>query len=109
MTWERRPAGYGTATTKLSSDDTTTIPTPTGAALLARRHQFAIYVLSERADGRIVGQVYTSLPAAERKAARTRERGLHAVLSLVELRPVGLELDTTNVPSTVAALFGGDD
>ncbi|EWT06322.1 hypothetical protein N864_22615 [Intrasporangium chromatireducens Q5-1] len=64
----------------------------------ARRHDYALRVVSERADGVLVVQFYTNLPAAERKVTRTRERGLRADLSLVRL---------TAVPFAVLDTLGG--
>lgn len=62
----------------------------TDLAARARRHDFAVRVLAERRDGVVVAQVYADLPAAERKVARTRERGLSAQMHLVRLVPVGV-------------------
>lgn len=72
---------------------------------MGRARRYAAYVLAERIDGRIVGQVYTSLPPAERKVARAKARGLRATITLVELVPVGIDLDTSTVPSSVAGLL----
>lgn len=60
--------------------------------LLARaaRHDYALRVTWERADGRVCTQVYATLPAAERKVRATRERGLRAHLQLVQVVPVHL-------------------
>lgn len=60
---------------------------------MGRARRYAAYVLAERIDGRIVGQVYTSLPPAERKVARAKARGLRATITLVELVPVGIGLE----------------
>ena len=65
----------------------------------AKRHDYALLVLAERADGVICSQIYTNLPAAERKVSRTRGRGLQASVTLVRL---------VSVTSTEAELFGGD-
>lgn len=54
----------------------------------AQRVEFALLVLSERADGVICSQLYTNLKAAERKVARTRERNLSARMTLVRLEHV---------------------
>lgn len=54
----------------------------------AARHDHAVRVLFERADGVVASQLFTSLPAAEKKLRRTRERGLFADLHLVRLLPV---------------------
>lgn len=56
----------------------------------ARRKVYAVLVAAERADGRVVTQVYTSLHAAERRVVRSRERGLSAWVELVRLVPVPL-------------------
>lgn len=66
-------------------------------AARARRHDHGVLVLAERRDGVVVSQVFADLPAAERKVARTRARGLSASLTLVRLLPVLVlpdELDT---------------
>lgn len=65
----------------------------------AKRHDYALLVLAERADGVICSQIYTNLPAAERKVTRTRARGLQASLTLVRLVPCA---------STEAELLAGD-
>ena len=65
----------------------------------AKRHDYALLVLAERADGVICSQIYTNLPAAERKVHRTRSRGLSASVTLVRL---------VSVASTEAELFGGE-
>jgi hypothetical protein len=57
-------------------------------AARAARHDYALRVVSQRADGILVTQFYTNLPAAERKVTRTRDRGLSADLSLVRITPV---------------------
>ena len=54
----------------------------------ARRHDHALMVLAERADGIVVTQLYQHLTAAERRVRRTRERGLAASMHLVRLTPV---------------------
>lgn len=53
-----------------------------------RRHDHALMVLAERADGIVVTQLYQHLTAAERRVRRTRERGLAASMHLVRLTPV---------------------
>ena len=60
----------------------------TDLARRARRHDYAVRVVSQRRDGVLVTQFYSNLPAAEAKVLRTRERGLMASLSLVRLVPV---------------------
>ncbi len=102
LTRESRPAGNGAAFTKSSDGDTRSVARPTEAALLARRHEYGVYVLAERADGRVCGQVFTSLPAAERKVSRARERGLAATMTLVRLVP------TTVALPEVAHLLDGE-
>ena len=62
----------------------------TDFAARARRHDYAVRVVSERADGVLVTQLMTDLPAAERKRRRTHERGLRCELHLVRITPVGL-------------------
>lgn len=104
-TAERRPRTTEDAAQDRITAECSDAEQSTDLAARVRRHRYALYVLAERADGRIVGQVYTSLHPAERKVARTRERGLRATMSLVELRPIGLELDTSTVPSSVADLL----
>lgn len=66
--------------------------------LLARasRHDYALRVVWERSDGRFCTQLYTTLPAAERKLRTTRERGRHAQVHLVRLVDVQA-LDTEGV------------
>ena len=65
----------------------------------AKHHGYALLVLAERADGVICSQIYTNLPAAERKVTRTRARGLQASVTLVRL---------VACASTEAELFGGE-
>lgn len=60
----------------------------TDLARRARRHDYAVRVVSQRRDGVLVTAFYSNLPAAEAKVLRTRERGLMASLSLVRLVPV---------------------
>lgn len=57
---------------------------------LAARHDYAVRVVAERADGVLVTQFYSNLPAAERKVTRTRDRGLRADMHLVRVVPVGV-------------------
>lgn len=54
----------------------------------ARRHDHGLLVTAERADGVVTQQIYTNLPAASRKVAKVRARGLAAALTLVRLVPV---------------------
>ena len=93
---DRRPAGTGAATQSLSEDN----------AILsrARRHDYAVLVLAERADGIVVSQVYQHLGAAERRVRRTHERGLAASVHLVRLVPVPW---TAGVDLTLDDLVGG--
>ena len=77
---ERRPAGNQAATQSLIED--------TDILSRARRHDHALLVVAERADRVITTQVFMSLEAAERKVARTRERGLAASLHLVRVSVV---------------------
>lgn len=65
-----------------------TMTDPTDIGRLARRHDFALLVTSQRADGIVVSQVYASLQSAERKVQRAQERGLEAAMSLVRIVPV---------------------
>lgn len=84
---ERRPHRAGAPLT--SAQDTSIIPDDTDARLArARRHDYAVLVLAERADGIVVSQVYQHLSAAERRVRRTRERNLAASMHLVRLVPV---------------------
>lgn len=78
-------------------------------ATRARRHDYAVRVVSECRDGVLVTQYMTDLPAADRKRRRTLERGLRCELRLVRIVPVGVELDTTTVPTTVVDLLEGGD
>lgn len=55
---------------------------------LTRRHRYGVLVVTERRDGTIVSQTYSSLASAGRKLDRVRERGLVARAVLVELRAV---------------------
>ena len=77
---ERHPAGNQVATQSLIED--------TDILSRARRHDYAVVVLAERADGIVVSQVYQHLAAAERRVRRTHERGLVASMHLVKLTPV---------------------
>lgn len=88
----------------VSLDDTASAP----LAGRARRHDYAVRVVSERRDGVLVTQYMTDLPAADRKRRRTLERGLRCELHLVRIVPVGLTLDTSVVPSAVADLLGSE-
>lgn len=83
-----RPDANGAATKVQVGRPSHSLDGSTDTERLARRHDYALYVLAERADGRLMGQVFTSLPAAERKVTRTRDRGLHASMTLVRLVPV---------------------
>lgn len=88
---ERRPAGNGTAS-KVSVGDHTSVPSKSLARRdileLADRRAYAVRVVSIRRDGVLVSQLYADLRAAERKADRTRARGLDARLELVHVIPV---------------------
>lgn len=84
QTVERRPAG---ATSENVARSSSIVPQGTDIERLARRHEYALRVVAQRADGVVVTQFYTNLPAAERKVARVRERGLSAALSLVRVVP----------------------
>lgn len=72
-------------------------PQSTGSAadLLARarRHDYALAVTYERADGRVCVALVTTMLAAERKVLRTRARGLRAEVTLVRLVPVAAPRD----------------
>lgn len=57
-------------------------------ARMARRHEYAVRVVFERADHVFCSQVMTNLYAAERKVRRCHERGLSASMSLVRIVPV---------------------
>lgn len=57
-------------------------------AARARRHDHGVLVLAERRDGVVTSQVFANLDAAERKVARTHERGFTASLTLVRIVPV---------------------
>ncbi len=93
---ERRPAGNQAATQSLIED--------TDILSRARRHDYAVVVLAERADGIVVSQVYQHLAAAERRVRRTHERGLVASMHLVKLTPVPW---TAGVDLTLEDLVGG--
>lgn len=92
---EQRPrlGTEGDAQNRLATYDQST-----ELAARARRAEFGVRVLAERRDGVVVAQVYSDLPAAERKVSRTRERGLRAELHLVRLVPVSAT--TTHAPVT---------
>lgn len=85
---EERP----TATVGALSENITaagsSCPESTEIAARARRHGFAVRVVSERRDGVLVTQYMTDLPSAERKRARTLARGLRCELHLVRILPV---------------------
>lgn len=55
---------------------------------LAGRREYAVRVISQRRDGILVTQLYGDLKAAEKKADRTRARGLDVRLELVRVTPV---------------------
>lgn len=93
---ERRPAGNQAATQSLIED--------TDILSRARRHDHALLVVAERADRVVTTQVFMSLEAAERKVARTHERGLVASMHLVKLTPVPW---TAGVDLTLDDLVGG--
>ena len=59
----------------------------------APRYAHALRVVWERADGRACTNFYSTLPAAERKMQRTRERGLAARIELVRLVPSTMTAD----------------
>lgn len=73
----------------------------------ARRRDHGIRVVFERADGVVCSQVFVTIESAERKVGKVRERGLQAQMQLVRLVPVGIELDTTTVPSSAVDLLDG--
>lgn len=83
---ERRPRQEAPSTTTA----TRSAPQSTDFAARARRHEYAVRVVSERVDGIVVTQYMTDLPAAERKRARTLARGLSCALYLVRVVPVGV-------------------
>lgn len=85
-----RPGEETEAIPESFGGDETRIPEPTDIAARARRHDYAVHVVSERRDGVLVTQLMTDLPAAERKRRRTLERGLRCELHLVRIVPVGL-------------------
>lgn len=84
----KRPGMQTGATSKKSSVGASSGSNYTDLAARARRHDHGVLVLAERKDGSVVSQVYSNLPAAERKVWRTRERGLSASLTLVRIVPV---------------------
>ena len=77
------------------------IPQPADVLQRARRHDYALLVVSQRRDGVVVSQVFTSMHPAERKLARCRERGLPASMTLVRLVPAAVSIDP-------ADMIGGD-
>lgn len=69
------------------------IADPDDLARLARRHDYALRVVTERSDGVLVTQLFTSMHPAERKVARARERHLRAHITLVKLTAVPFDLE----------------
>lgn len=57
-----------------------------------RRPRYAVMVHQQRRDGVMTTHLMTSLPAAERRVLRTRERGLVAWVELVRLTPLPARL-----------------
>lgn len=58
-----------------------------------KRHDFAVRVVFERADGVVCSQIYASLDAAERRVRRCHERNLAASMCLVRLVPVASAIE----------------
>ena len=86
---ERRPRQATEGVEKIKAGSRST-SNDSDLAARARRHDYAVRVVSERRDGVLVTQVMTNLPAAEAKRARTLARGLRCELHLVRITPVGL-------------------
>lgn len=87
---ERRPRTTGDAAQDRSATKLPDTAQSTDWAARARRHDYAVRVVSERRDGVLVTQIMTDLPAAERKRSRTLARGLRCELHLVCIVPVGV-------------------
>ena len=104
---ERHPATHGVPPKEFTGPGSLTVEStaPEPLASRARRHDYAVRVVSERRDGVLVTQYMTDLPAADRKRRRTLERGLRCELHLVRIVPVGLALDTTTAPTGLAELL----
>lgn len=105
---EQRPRVATEGAAESFDGDTHSLAAATDSVPLARRarrHDYAVRVVSERRDGVLVTQYMTDLPAADRKRRRTLERGLRCELHLVRIIPVGLPLDTSTVPAEVADLL----
>ncbi|TWE13262.1 hypothetical protein [Rudaeicoccus suwonensis] len=102
---EQCPGRETEALQSVSSGDFKLSSTIAEADLIARakRHDYAIRVVFERADGRVCSQMYADLSAAERKQVRCHERGLQATLTLVRLVPVH------HVTADLLALVDGGD
>ena len=97
--------GQGSGAPQTSSEGITSIPQDACDRLArTRRHDYAVLVLAERADGIVVSQVYQHLAAAERRVRRTHDRGLAASMHLVRLVPVPW---TAGVDLTLDDLVGG--
>lgn len=96
----RRPAGTEAATIPSQGLAVSVPPERRNGLARTRRHDYAVVVLAERADGVVVSQVYQHLAAAERRVRNTHERGLAASMHLVRLVPV---------PWTVAADLALED
>lgn len=108
MRFERRESRPGPEAASRQQTHPYVSPESTVSAPLAsraRRHDYAVRVVSERRDGVLVTQYMTDLPAADRKRRRTLERGLRCELHLVRIVPVGLALDTTTAPTGLADLL----
>ena len=66
-------------------------------ACRAKRVDYALLVVAQRADGVLMAQVYTTMRPAARKVRATRERGLAASMTLVRLQPVASSVDPADV------------
>lgn len=85
---ERRPAHHPDGVKIPGSKIVASVPRDNDIRQRSRRHDYALLVTYERADGRVCNQLYTNLPAAERRVARVKERGLQAVLTAVQILPL---------------------
>lgn len=84
---ERGRPGQDGPNTSLAGKADFMIDAVTDIGALARRTGFALLVEAERADHVVTRQIVLTLGAAEKKVARTLDRGLSARIVLVKVTP----------------------
>lgn len=106
---EQRPRRLTEGAAESFDGDTHSLANTADVPLVARRAEFGVLVTAQRRDGVVTQQVMRNLGAAERKRDRCLAAGLRCELLLVRLVPIGIELDTTTVPSSVLEIFDNNE